>query len=686
MSELFEKWNIAKTQGPRPGKANPVGKWTSAVSSISNNPEAIAKEFEFVVRQVFAAKGNQTSTATIEEYFRELIERLWIDWVNNKSSRASLQPYVVPVVLKNGTLNPIDMPELRTLILDNLNSIGELSQTLGFRFAQKGDPNSIAWTNLSAELGVLGGRPTKTNEEGAYNTVLKRYEDAHLNISGSFDNNKLSEYLNDVNLYLNKTVKALPPFKKFLLNFINSDPDKNHCVVLNLQFIRNNNNTKPLIYAIAPQEWNSSVTYYYPGKGNNLGIVRYNNKVYVISVDSTTESPENSNHWDELGIALKSTSPIIYKSQEAFHIALAHVFAVQNNLFDSLDNKDDSTLIPLLGKIADNLEESLGPLEEAANGVAIESTDNKAVKDSITSFRSLIKNLQDNIEIGKKIGGLAPKYFGKDTSAALKLGKEIIKQNLVYSIKDNKIVYGTPVNFVTTIVLSDEDYIQIVAGVDVSAQYTKINSGFQRSLEGELNKFMTIHIKGALADIFVKGHSPSLASRLVIKSLAKTFNEPRFSKTLKNSKKTIKTRTVLPLIETKKVSGFKKVPSVKKINKNRPKQTISYNNKTSANRKISKTTSIVDNLNRDIKNAVIAQMNPPALKNDSERFARSVKILDSRQQDIIRYTYMKRPYMIFSSSLGKKPWNSIPQRDPVKIINKAIRSLTGNKNIRTELS
>jgi hypothetical protein len=53
------------------------------------------------------------------------------------------------------------------------------------------------------------------------------------------------------------------------------------------------------------------------------------------------------------------------------------------------------------------------------------------------------------------------------------------------------------------------------------------------------------------------------------------------------------------------------------------------------------------------------------------------------------FKYMTNPYEIFSATQGSSPWNLKPQRDPEKIIERAIKSLSesyisslGN-NIRT---
>jgi len=83
-------------------------------------------------------------------------------------------------------------------------------------------------------------------------------------------------------------------------------------------------------------------------------------------------------------------------------------------------------------------------------------------------------------------------------------------------------------------------------------------------------------------------------------------------------------------------------------------------------------------LNQKITQTVAGNMNYPALRYRTGRFARSVKITDialtARGYPSIGYTYMKRPYQTFEP--GYKQGSK--DRDPRKLIDISIREIAAN--------
>ena len=71
-------------------------------------------------------------------------------------------------------------------------------------------------------------------------------------------------------------------------------------------------------------------------------------------------------------------------------------------------------------------------------------------------------------------------------------------------------------------------------------------------------------------------------------------------------------------------------------------------------------------------------MNPPALQNQTGRFAESVKLTDvtrtPKGMPSFGYTYQKNPYQRFEVGRGDPPW-ATPERDPRKLIEQSIREI-----------
>lgn len=106
----------------------------------------------------------------------------------------------------------------------------------------------------------------------------------------------------------------------------------------------------------------------------------------------------------------------------------------------------------------------------------------------------------------------------------------------------------------------------------------------------------------------------------------------------------------------------------------------------SAKRNIQQFENILPIINANIKKYVLAEMTYPSLENRSGRFADSVRVLSAQENAAIKYTYLKSPYQVFSTSRGRRPW-ATKERDPARIIDNAIKKIgmdKFNKVFRTE--
>ena len=89
-------------------------------------------------------------------------------------------------------------------------------------------------------------------------------------------------------------------------------------------------------------------------------------------------------------------------------------------------------------------------------------------------------------------------------------------------------------------------------------------------------------------------------------------------------------------------------------------------------------------INQKLSDTVRKNMGPPGLENVTGRFADSVRVTDisaTRQgYPSIGYTYMRDPYQVFETGLGKAGWAST-ERDPRKLIDASIREIAAKMAI-----
>jgi len=224
--------------------------------------------------------------------------------------------------------------------------------------------------------------------------------------------------------------------------------------------------------------------------------------------------------------------------------------------------------------------------------------------------------------------------------------------------------------------------------------FTSVNIVNAPTLNQYMVEFSSFNVlKGGKAGAIVEAayrslllpNSTSPATLLLHKMLAKIFDDKNLLKTaLQNStrQKTVITKTIQKLFVPKKVnlktSTLKKAEIEVKQSINQSK-TIKPKGRKASQARVGANPGIVAKMNASLREYVIAEMNYPALQNRSGRLASSAKILSVEHLDqleaTITYTYMKSPYIVFSKSKGKSPWNSPEARDPAYIIDRAIRKM-----------
>ena len=94
--------------------------------------------------------------------------------------------------------------------------------------------------------------------------------------------------------------------------------------------------------------------------------------------------------------------------------------------------------------------------------------------------------------------------------------------------------------------------------------------------------------------------------------------------------------------------------------------------------------SLIELLQAKLPDTVAKNMGPPALTNQTGRFASSVRITDVNQTakgyPSVGYTYQKNPYQVFEVGHGDLRW-ATPSRDPRKLIDASIREIAAQHAI-----
>jgi hypothetical protein len=220
--------------------------------------------------------------------------------------------------------------------------------------------------------------------------------------------------------------------------------------------------------------------------------------------------------------------------------------------------------------------------------------------------------------------------------------------------------------------------------------YVILPSNINEKLNGALGSAIGNILRSTLFD----PGSSSQAEILMMGTLIKLFPKEKkkilaLYKKPKRSRKKISKAFEKFKVQTLKTST--KISPTRKYSRKKQKAKQRYSPKSvKLSNSINNNMSLVSILNSQIYSAVVNQMKLPSLVYRTGRFAHSVEItnVDQKSQSIM-FKYMTNPYEIFSATQGSSPWNLKPQRDPEKIIERAIKSLSesyisslGN-NIRT---
>lgn len=182
-----------------------------------------------------------------------------------------------------------------------------------------------------------------------------------------------------------------------------------------------------------------------------------------------------------------------------------------------------------------------------------------------------------------------------------------------------------------------------------------------------------------------KMSSTPLIDALLLKKLSKIFQDEAFAKQIKNPRrkkeiiqkiglstgsKTLDTKALKALVKQVDAELTKDIKSIKQGK--RP--TITPTGDVVGTSQVIGL-ELVSALNAELRDYVLMEMNYPALENRTGRFANSARVLSAEQEQAIRFTYQRSPYQVFSTARGKRPWNYPEDRDPAKIIDKAIKKL-----------
>lgn len=229
------------------------------------------------------------------------------------------------------------------------------------------------------------------------------------------------------------------------------------------------------------------------------------------------------------------------------------------------------------------------------------------------------------------------------------------------------------------------DIVQDNNGVLYTAANRAFNQGLQRAMEVASSDELVTIVKKAIVD----PGSLSIVATLLGSSLAKIFDDKKLQQYVNTnkSKKSKKRKSFLPIGKKGKRINTK-IPPPARYSKSILARSIPNFKKTIAkgttylgdiNFPENSTNALLSIINANLRQEVIAQMKYPALINRTGRFAGSVRIIDIVNSQV-NATFMKSPYSVFMQQGGKSPWSTV-DRDPVKIINEAISSISSKYNL-----
>jgi len=342
-------------------------------------------------------------------------------------------------------------------------------------------------------------------------------------------------------------------------------------------------------------------------------------------------------------------------------------------------------------ELTKRLKIQLGWLEQNLD-TAVKDSQNKSItdKDTIERYKVLIQGYRNKIERHKQF--IIESKLVDETQIKLDKSLQGIKltpDELQQAILQINAMQGkggiltvskveTKVNGSNIVVTETmEVSTNIPALDDYMVEYIKLNLG-------KSGKAAAIARKAT--ESILNPHSTSPFVLLLYKELSKIFNEPAFFKKASNNMSKDKTvESFAPAPKTGiKGKKIKPVPGQPKPQKGNTKSKL-YSSKVGYSKAPGvkgslDSGSIIPILNANIREYVLAEMGSHSLQNVSGRFAQSVEVLsyepDPRLADVVRFTYLKSPYSVFSQRVSSNPWNRNPERDPAKIIDRAIKQMS----------
>ena len=156
-----------------------------------------------------------------------------------------------------------------------------------------------------------------------------------------------------------------------------------------------------------------------------------------------------------------------------------------------------------------------------------------------------------------------------------------------------------------------------------------------------------------------------------------TGHKPK-SKIKEQSAKTFKTlipiTNTIPLVKAKSLFDAATVKNIRK-----PKMSRKTKSQGSPTLPGEGSMAAINMINSKLPEALMKNMNSPALQNQTGKFASSVKAIRAipgkgRQWDTIQYTYDKDPYQVFEMGVGDRRW-ATTSRDPRELIEKTVREI-----------
>jgi hypothetical protein len=599
-------------------KKSNINAVTQSIVTVLRNNKAIAAKIPLTQAQ----KGKDTVARTVlENYFRAEAPKITAPLVaiSTKTNKILTLQEVEDIErqLVNTTKNSVEeyilvSKEKALKYIENLNASDDVKKQL----KSEANNNSRAWDAFSATL---------TRVHGGKSTV--------------------SPYIKEINKYKEEAIIKIPNLisKNKFLELI-----KAHYKVYNSKIAEN------LRFAVTPS--------------GRFIIITDDQEVktcYKIKVKGKYDDLTNVEFWEEVSIE----GPY-------------------------LDINDSATGTPkdiAHFRFADQTIKSMGLITylEEAETLLDKNTEEDLLK-TITELKVIAQQkVQDAKGASIIIGGkFEPGRTGRTSSdpailAARKAGV-IIKGNDIllpvvyedtktFNIATNSIVLNSVADLAFNIISDDNGVL-----------YTAANRTFNQSLQRAMELSSYKELIAAMTKKLLDPGSLSIIATLLGNSLSKVFNDKKLQSYVNTnkSKKYKKTESFLRIGKKGKRINTK-IPKPKKYSKSILAKAIP-NFKKTITKGISylgeisfsedSTNTLLSLINANLRQEVVAQMKYPALVNRTGRFAGSVRAIDIINSQI-SVTFMKSPYTVFMQQGGKPPWNT-KDRDPIKIINKAISSIS----------